>query len=54
MRGYRVVVPSDCVASERADDTTRALQQMSRLLKADIASAPDLAVSRLLRPAAHD
>lgn len=36
IRGYRVVVPSDCVASNTADDTRRALQQMRTVLRADV------------------
>jgi nicotinamidase-related amidase len=35
MRGFNLVVPADCVASERAEDNARALRQMERLLKAD-------------------
>jgi len=36
MRGFRVCVPSDCVASERAPDNAHALSQMQRVLAADI------------------
>lgn len=41
MRGYRVVVPADCVAAEVAGDASHALAQMQRVLGADV------------RPAAH-
>lgn len=37
MRGLELVVPSDCVASERAFDTRVALGQMASVLKARIA-----------------
>jgi nicotinamidase-related amidase len=36
MRGFDVVVPEDCVASERAADNDHALRHMARLLKASI------------------
>lgn len=35
LRGYRLKVPADCVASQRAADSTRALEQMRLSLKAD-------------------
>ena len=36
MRDFRVWVPSDCVASERAPDNAHALSQMQRVLSADV------------------
>ncbi len=36
MRGFDVVIPSDCVASERDEDNAHALRQMARILKADV------------------
>ncbi len=36
MRGFRIIVPSDCVASEQAQWSEHALQLMQRVLKADI------------------
>ena len=36
MRDFRLVVPSDCVASETADDNRRALATMRHLLRADV------------------
>lgn len=36
LRGYSVWVPVDCVAAESADARDSALQQMARVLKADI------------------
>ena len=44
MRGYRVVVPSDCVASNTAEDTRAALQQIETVLKADIRESSGLQV----------
>jgi nicotinamidase-related amidase len=35
MRGYRLIVPRDCVASERAVDTRYTLQQLRRVMEAD-------------------
>jgi nicotinamidase-related amidase len=35
MRGYRVVVPEDCVAARQPDDRRRALALMRRALDAD-------------------
>jgi nicotinamidase-related amidase len=36
MRDYRLTVPSDCIASERADSNRWALDHMKRFLKADV------------------
>jgi nicotinamidase-related amidase len=36
IRGYRVVVPTDCIASNTRADTRRALQQMRTVLRADV------------------
>ena len=36
IRGYRVVVPSDCIASNTRADTRRAIQQMRTVLRADV------------------
>jgi nicotinamidase-related amidase len=47
MRGFRVVVPQDCVASERAEDNAHALRQISRLLKADVPAADDIDLAAL-------
>jgi len=35
MRGYKVVVPADCVAARTAEDRRRALAQMRRALQTD-------------------
>ena len=42
----RVVVPADCVASEREEDNAHALRQMNRLLKADISPSDALDLRR--------
>ena len=39
IRGYRVVVPSDCIASNTRADTRRAIQQMRTVLRADVRRA---------------
>jgi nicotinamidase-related amidase len=36
IRGYRVVVPPDCVASNTRADTRRAIEQMQTVLRADV------------------
>lgn len=53
MRGFRVIVPRDCIASERQEDNTHALSQMARLLKAIITSADDLDFAALNRSSAE-
>ena len=42
MRGFEVVVPADCVASESEQANTHALGQMERLLKADVQPSGEL------------
>jgi len=41
LRGFHVVVPRDCIASEREQDNAHALRQMARILKADTAPSKD-------------
>lgn len=43
MRGFEVVVASDCVASERARDCTHALDLMAQVLKAEVAPGRTIA-----------
>jgi nicotinamidase-related amidase len=50
MRGFEVVVPADCLASERARDNAHALRHMQRLLKADIAASRALDLEALRAP----
>jgi nicotinamidase-related amidase len=42
MRGYEVVIPSDCVASEQPGDTHQALQLMESTLGARVCPSADL------------
>jgi nicotinamidase-related amidase len=51
MRGFEVVVPRDCVASESYADHDHALRHMARLLKADIGCSSNLDLERLRRSA---
>jgi nicotinamidase-related amidase len=51
MRDYRVVVPSDCVASNTADENCNALQQIARVLKGDTAASDQLDLDALVRDA---
>jgi nicotinamidase-related amidase len=44
MRGYRVVVPADCVASNTSADSSTALEQIQTVLKADISESTQLAI----------
>ena len=46
MRGFDVIVPADCIASEREEDNAHALRQMARILKADISTSKDLDLRR--------
>jgi nicotinamidase-related amidase len=47
MRGFALAVPGDCIASQRAEDNRRALEQMERLLAADIRPSPQLALEEV-------
>lgn len=47
MRGFRVVAPCDCVASERADDNAHALGQIERLLKTDVSPSDRIDLAAL-------
>jgi nicotinamidase-related amidase len=49
MRDFRVIVPSDCVASNRAGETEEALAQMAKVLKADIGPSEGLDFAALTR-----
>jgi nicotinamidase-related amidase len=52
MRDYRLVVPSDCVASNSAEETENSLRQMKTVLKADIRPSAAIKLSVLKeRPA---
>lgn len=42
LRGYKLHVPEDCVASQKGADARRALEQMQLTLKADITSSASI------------
>jgi len=48
MRGYRLLIPADCVASQTVRDNTSALHLMQTVLKADIRPSTALDVPHLL------
>jgi len=45
MRGYRILVPADCVVARTAAEGTRALALMHRVLDADTRPSTDLQLS---------
>lgn len=47
MRGYQVVVPADCVASNTAHDTENVLRLMAKVLKAEIYTSAEVDLARL-------
>jgi nicotinamidase-related amidase len=49
MRDLRVVVPSDCVASNTTEENEAALAQMAKVLKADVRPSPDVDFAALAR-----
>jgi nicotinamidase-related amidase len=49
MREFRVIVPSDCIASENARNNQVALELMQRVLKADIRPSQELDLAKLMR-----
>lgn len=49
MRDFALLIPSDCVASNTADDNEHALQLMQRVLKADISPSTALKLEGLSR-----
>jgi nicotinamidase-related amidase len=49
MRGLEIVVPSDCVASETSQANRRAMEQMKRVLKAEILPSSRLSLSNSFR-----
>lgn len=46
IRGYRLVVPPDCVASNTRADTRRAIEQMQTVLRADVRHSPAIRFER--------
>ncbi len=49
MRDFKILVPSDCVASETVEENESALKQMATVLKADIRSSAELDLEELKR-----
>ncbi|HYP27393.1 MAG TPA: cysteine hydrolase [Blastocatellia bacterium] len=47
LRDYHLIIPSDCVASNRPEDNEYALQQMKQVLKADITPSDELDLEKL-------
>lgn len=49
MRDFKLMVPGDCVASNTVEETRHALDQMSRVLKADTKGSAELELDALVR-----
>jgi nicotinamidase-related amidase len=47
MRDFKLVVPSDCSASQTSEDNENALKQMEKVLKADIRPSTELDLKKL-------
>jgi len=48
MRGYHIVAPSDCSASESADDHRHTLEQLEKIMQADISPSSEIDFKNLL------
>ena len=48
MRDFEIIVPADCVVSETEEENKYALQQMEKVLKADIKESTDFSFQELL------
>jgi len=48
MRDYKLIVPADCVASNTDDENRHALDQMARVLKADVRPSAELDLEAIL------
>jgi nicotinamidase-related amidase len=53
MRDYNLVVPSDCVISNTREDNDYALQQIQKVLKADLTPSTELDLERLVADVAN-
>lgn len=51
MRGYRILVPPDCIAAETGERTAQALELMKRHLKVDVALSHEIDIDSLMRDA---
>src|SRR6266446_10428588 len=49
MRDYKLIVPSDCVAANTPKDTEYSLQQMKKVLKADIRDSAEIDLEALFQ-----
>jgi nicotinamidase-related amidase len=54
MRGFRLIVPEDCIASNTTEENTYALRQMQRVLKADIRRSGDVAFDVSSAPSTNE
>jgi nicotinamidase-related amidase len=52
MRDFALSVPGDCVASNTEEETSSVLQQMQKVLKADIRPSTELSLAEMQRAAA--
>jgi nicotinamidase-related amidase len=51
MRDFEILVPRDCIASNRPEDNEHALEIMEQVLKTDTRSSPEIDFDALLRKA---
>jgi len=49
MRDFEIIVPADCVVSESREENEYALQQMQKVLKADIRKSSEIDFSKLVQ-----
>lgn len=54
MRDFRLVVPSDCVASNTLRETRDALEQMQKVLKADVRPSAGISFAELCNPCCEE
>lgn len=54
MRDYHIVVPEDCIASNSAELTAQALEQMARVMKADVRPASEIDLDQLMVQATQE
>jgi nicotinamidase-related amidase len=54
MRDFNLIIPSDCVASNTAEDNEHALKLMEQVLKADTTPSDDLDLDELKRAATRE
>jgi hypothetical protein len=49
MRDLNILVPADCVVSNTSTENQHALEQMRKVLKADITCSTDLCLEKILK-----